>query len=178
MKQTKYFKHARLLSDAENLSTEKATLENLAHMKPSNISIACSFPSVGTHASVRAATPGNSLPSMSSNDAPPPVLQCVTLSTVLYTLQAVAVSPPPITDTAPPSVAATTASISDFVPASNLPISNTPMGPFQTIVFDASTAALFNSIDLGSGLIHCLDSWPAAWSGFGVVAGGTWNEEV
>merc|ERR1712151_170886 len=82
-------------------------------------------------------------------DAPPPVLQCVTLSMVPYFLQAVAVSPPPMTETAPFSVAPTTASIRDFVPVSNLPISKTPIGPFQTMVFDASTAALFKSLDLG-----------------------------
>merc|ERR1712113_593702 len=100
-------------------------------------------------ASLRAATPGRTLPSNNSMEAPPPVLQCVTLSIVLYFLQAVAVSPPPITETAPFSVAPTTASMRDLVPASNLPISNTPIGPFQIIVFDASTAALFNSLDLG-----------------------------
>merc|ERR1719181_2758123 len=54
-----------------------------------------------------------------------------------------------MTVVAPASVAATTASIKDLVPASNLPISKTPIGPFQMIVLDASTAALFNSIDLG-----------------------------
>merc|ERR1711971_1274891 len=101
------------------------------------------------YASLRAATPGSTLPSKSSIEAPPPVLQCVTLSIVLYFLQAVAVSPPPMTETAPFSVAPTTASMRDLVPASNLPISNTPIGPFQIIVFDASTAALFNSLDLG-----------------------------
>merc|ERR1719230_1721396 len=54
-----------------------------------------------------------------------------------------------MTDTAPFSVAAVTASIRDLVPASNFPISNTPIGPFQIIVFEASTAALFNALDLG-----------------------------
>merc|ERR1712151_1357603 len=82
-------------------------------------------------------------------EAPPPVLQCVTLSMVPYFLQAVAVSPPPMTETAPFSVAPTTASMRDLVPVSNLPISKTPIGPFQTIVFDASTAALFNASDFG-----------------------------
>merc|ERR1712007_323200 len=82
-------------------------------------------------------------------EAPPPVLQCVTLSMVPYFLQAVAVSSPPMTETAPFSVAPTTASMRDFVPVSNLPISKTPIGPFQIIVFDASTAALFNASDFG-----------------------------
>merc|ERR1719375_2261865 len=82
-------------------------------------------------------------------EAPPPVLQCVTLSMVPYFLQAVAVSPPPMTETAPFSVAPTTASMRDLVPVSNLPISKTPIGPFQIIVFEASTAALFSALDLG-----------------------------
>merc|ERR1711904_443591 len=100
-------------------------------------------------ASLKAATPGSTLPSKSSMEAPPPVLQCVTLSMVPYFLQAVAVSPPPMTETAPFSVAPTTASMRDFVPVSNLPISKTPIGPFQMIVFDASTAALFSALDFG-----------------------------
>merc|ERR1711879_759445 len=100
-------------------------------------------------ASLSAATPGRSLPSSNSNDAPPPVLQCETLSSVSYFLQAVAVSPPPITVTTPAAVAATTASIKLFVPVSNLAISKTPIGPFQMIVLDASTAALFNLMDSG-----------------------------
>merc|ERR1712113_199029 len=82
-------------------------------------------------------------------EAPPPVLQWVTLSIVLYFLQAVAVSPPPMTETAPFSVAPTTASMRDLVPPSNLPISKTPIGPFQMMVFDDSTAALFNLLDSG-----------------------------
>merc|ERR1711972_382502 len=106
------------------------------------------------HANVHAAsesaeTPGKSLPSKSSKDAPPPVLQCVTLSSVSYFLHAVAVSPPPITVMTPAAVAATTASMRLFVPTSNLAISKTPMGPFQMMVLDASTAALFISIDFG-----------------------------
>merc|ERR1712206_1944 len=70
-------------------------------------------------ASVNAATPGKFLPSKSSKEAPPPVLQCVTLSSVPYFLHAVAVSPPPIMVMVPAAVAATTASINVFVPASN-----------------------------------------------------------
>jgi hypothetical protein len=47
-----------------------------------------------SHALLRAATPGNTFPSSSSNDAPPPVEQCDTLSSASYFAQAVAVSPP------------------------------------------------------------------------------------
>merc|ERR1712115_435303 len=73
-----------------------------------------------TQALFSAETPGKSLPSNNSNDAPPPVLQCVTLSSVPYFLQAVAVSPPPMTVTTPAAVPLTTASIKLFVPVSNL----------------------------------------------------------
>mmetsp|Transcript_60295 Transcript_60295/g.95493 ORF Transcript_60295/g.95493 Transcript_60295/m.95493 type:complete len:208 (-) Transcript_60295:835-1458(-) len=101
------------------------------------------------HLSFRAATPGSSLPSKSSKEAPPPVLQWVTLSSVPYFLQAVAVSPPPMTVTVPAPVASTTASISFFVPVSNLAISKTPMGPFQMMVLLSLTAWAFSSIDFG-----------------------------
>merc|ERR1712107_521694 len=102
-----------------------------------------------TQASSRAATPGRSLPSKSSKEAPPPVLQCDTLSTVLYFLQAVAVSPPPITEMAPASVTSTILSIILLVPASKGAISKTPIGPFQTMVLDLAMAASFSSMDLG-----------------------------
>merc|ERR1719400_2231886 len=104
---------------------------------------------IDTQASSRAATPGNNLPSSSSREAPPPVLQCDTLSIVLYFLQAVAVSPPPITEIAPAAVTSTIFSIIFLVPASKAPISKTPIGPFQTIVLDFAIAASFRSIDLG-----------------------------
>merc|ERR1719512_31460 len=102
-----------------------------------------------TQASSRAATPGNNLPSSSSREAPPPVLQCDTLSIVLYFLQAVAVSPPPITEIAPTAVTSTILSIIFLVPASKAPISKTPIGPFQTMVLDLAIAASFSSMDLG-----------------------------
>mmetsp|Transcript_12259 Transcript_12259/g.18476 ORF Transcript_12259/g.18476 Transcript_12259/m.18476 type:complete len:211 (-) Transcript_12259:1-633(-) len=47
----------------------------------------------------------------------------------------------------PALVAATTASMRLLVPVSNLAISKTPMGPFQMMVFDSSTAFLFISMD-------------------------------
>merc|ERR1712151_1195741 len=102
-----------------------------------------------THLFERAATPGNSLPSSNSKEAQTPVLQCVTLSSVPYFLQAVAVSPPPMTVTTPAAVPATTASINSLVPASKLAISNTPIGPFQMIVLEAATASAFNFFDSG-----------------------------
>mmetsp|Transcript_8825 Transcript_8825/g.16107 ORF Transcript_8825/g.16107 Transcript_8825/m.16107 type:complete len:285 (-) Transcript_8825:580-1434(-) len=85
-------------------------------------------------ASSSAATPGSTLPSRSSREAPPPVEQCVTLSSVSYFLQAVAVSPPPMTVTAPDFVTSTILSIITFVPVSKAAISKTPIGPFHTMV--------------------------------------------
>jgi hypothetical protein len=100
-------------------------------------------------ASLSAAMPGSTLPSSSSRLAPPPVLTCVTLSSVLYTLQAVAVSPPPITVVAPFCVTLTISSIIDLVPLSNFFISNTPMGPFQMIVLEAWIVAAFSAMVFG-----------------------------
>mmetsp|Transcript_31371 Transcript_31371/g.56379 ORF Transcript_31371/g.56379 Transcript_31371/m.56379 type:complete len:262 (-) Transcript_31371:239-1024(-) len=99
--------------------------------------------------SLKAAIPGKTLPSRSSKLAPPPVLTWDTLSSVSYTLHAVAVSPPPIIVIAPCEVATTTSSIIILVPASNLLISKTPMGPFQIIVLADRMAAAFSSMDSG-----------------------------
>mmetsp|Transcript_50715 Transcript_50715/g.134101 ORF Transcript_50715/g.134101 Transcript_50715/m.134101 type:complete len:231 (-) Transcript_50715:814-1506(-) len=93
--------------------------------------------------------PGRTLPSRSSSDAPPPVETCVTLSSVSYFLQQVAVSPPPMTVTTPALVTSTMVSIIDLVPDSKEAISKTPIGPFQMIVLEALMAAAFSSIVLG-----------------------------
>mmetsp|Transcript_154971 Transcript_154971/g.269838 ORF Transcript_154971/g.269838 Transcript_154971/m.269838 type:complete len:210 (-) Transcript_154971:719-1348(-) len=94
-------------------------------------------------------TPGKALPSSSSREAPPPVLQCVTLSSVSYFLQAVAVSPPPMTVIQPAAVAFTTSSMRLFVPGSKDAISKTPIGPFQMIVLALATASAFFLMDSG-----------------------------
>mmetsp|Transcript_57344 Transcript_57344/g.104764 ORF Transcript_57344/g.104764 Transcript_57344/m.104764 type:complete len:284 (-) Transcript_57344:602-1453(-) len=98
---------------------------------------------LGSGAGSNVVTPGKSLPSSNSREAPPPVLQCVTLVSVSYFLHAVAVSPPPMTVTQPLDVAATTLSMRVFVPASKDFISKTPMGPFQIIVLAFATASAF-----------------------------------
>src|SRR6266566_1555017 len=92
-----------------------------------------------SHASSNAATPGNSFPSRNSSDAPPPVETCVSLSSIPAT--AAAESPPPITVTAPFFPASTSAVAIARVPASNGGVSNTPIGPFQKIVFARSRRA-------------------------------------
>mmetsp|Transcript_7423 Transcript_7423/g.16344 ORF Transcript_7423/g.16344 Transcript_7423/m.16344 type:complete len:387 (-) Transcript_7423:608-1768(-) len=100
-------------------------------------------------AASRAATPGNSLPSRSSKEAPPPVLQWVTFCSVPYFLQAVAVSPPPMMVMVPACVTFTISSMRLLVPASNFAISKTPMGPFQMMVLADCTAAAFLLMDSG-----------------------------
>ena len=100
-------------------------------------------------------------PSRSSSEAPPPVLTWLTLASASYLAASVAVSPPPMIVVAPAAVAAITASRSlmdggwvsaaangngdiahDLDPLAKLGNSNTPMGPFQTIVLARSTAAV------------------------------------
>mmetsp|Transcript_4754 Transcript_4754/g.12016 ORF Transcript_4754/g.12016 Transcript_4754/m.12016 type:complete len:231 (+) Transcript_4754:466-1158(+) len=88
--------------------------------------------------------PGRTLPSRSSSEAPPPVETCVTLTSVSYFLQHVAVSPPPITVIVPAAVTSTIVSIMLLVPFSKEAISNTPIGPFQMIVFALLIAASFS----------------------------------
>ena len=59
-----------------------------------------------SHLSKRHATPGNSLPSRNSSDAPPPVEMCVILSAKPSCSAAAALSPPPMIVTAPLSASA------------------------------------------------------------------------
>src|SRR2546425_1129073 len=92
-----------------------------------------------SHTSSNAATPGNSFPSRNSSDAPPPVETCVSLSSIPAT--AATESPPPMTVTAPFFPASTSAVAIARVPASNGGVSNTPIGPFQKIVFARSSRA-------------------------------------
>src|SRR5262249_7935671 len=91
------------------------------------------------HALSSAATPGSSLPSRNSSDAPPPVETWVSLSSIPAT--AATESPPPTTVTAPLAPASTSAAATARVPASNGGVSNTPIGPFQKIVLARSRRA-------------------------------------
>src|SRR5205823_8680454 len=81
--------------------------------------------------SVSAATPGSSLPSSNSSEAPPPVEINVILSARPACLTAVTESPPPIIVVAPDCAIASAIAI---VPSPNSGISKTPMGPFHKIV--------------------------------------------
>ena len=80
--------------------------------------------------------PGSVLPSRYSSDAPPPVEMCENASSGIFSARtAAAESPPPTTLNAPLPVAATIASATPRVPAAYAGNSNTPIGPFQKMVF-------------------------------------------
>src|SRR5579859_1550079 len=96
--------------------------------------------------SVSAATPGSSIPARNSSEAPPPVEICEILSETPADLTAFSESPPPTTDTAPDCA---TALAIATVPLSNGGFSNTPIGPFQIIVFAPAIAFENSSIVLG-----------------------------
>src|SRR5204862_2178503 len=81
--------------------------------------------------SVNAATPGNSLPSSNSREAPPPVEMNVILSASPACFTAVTESPPPIIVVAPDCAIASAIAM---VPSPNSGISKTPIGPFHKIV--------------------------------------------
>src|SRR5579862_8570064 len=74
--------------------------------------------------SVSALTPGNSLPSRNSRDAPPPVEICEILSATPAAVTAETESPPPTIDVAPALSATARASLN--VPLAKAGISNTP----------------------------------------------------
>ena len=86
--------------------------------------------------------PGKTLPSNNSNDAPPPVLTNVTLSSMFHFAAAVAESPPPMMPTLPAAVVSATASNNALVPLLKLSNSKTPAGPFQMTVAEALLEAV------------------------------------
>ena len=79
-----------------------------------------------------ASTPGKTLPSKNSKDAPPPVEICVNLSAYPKLIAAAAEAPPPIIVTA--SARFAIYSHTPIVPLAKLDISKTPIGPFHTTV--------------------------------------------
>src|ERR1041384_3881180 len=86
------------------------------------------------HASSSAATPGSTLPSRNSSEAPPPVETWLIRSASPACATAAAESPPPTIVTAPSAVASAIAAAMTRVPPSNGGVSNTPIGPFQSTV--------------------------------------------
>src|SRR5690554_849500 len=93
--------------------------------------------------SVSAATPGSSLPSRNSREAPPPVEICVILPASPKRSTAAAESPPPIMVVA---VETARALATSFVPAANWGSSNTPIGPFQMTVRAFLISVIYSSI--------------------------------
>src|SRR6266446_4641426 len=95
----------------------------------------------GAHRLVSASTPGNLRPPRNSSEAPPPVEMCEIFPATPDWCTAATESPPPPIDVAPESVAAATAFAISSVPLANAGISNTPIGPFQTMVFALAISA-------------------------------------
>src|SRR5207237_9407678 len=91
--------------------------------------------------SVSASTPGSFLPSRNSSEAPPPVEMCEIFSATPAACTAATESPPPTMETAPRLLA--TARAIATVPSAKGSISNTPIGPFQTIVLPAAISVAY-----------------------------------
>ena len=81
-----------------------------------------------------AATPGSTLPSIASSNAPPPVEIYETLSARPNLLTQATESPPPMSEKAPSAVASAIALPIARLPSQKLSNSNTPAGPFQRMV--------------------------------------------
>src|SRR5262249_11141530 len=94
-----------------------------------------------------AATPGNVLPSRNSSDAPPPADTWLIAFPRRNSATAAAESPPPTTVVAPRFVAFAIASATARVPAANAGDSNTPIGPFHTIVIAFAIRSLKFALD-------------------------------
>mmetsp|Transcript_16505 Transcript_16505/g.56403 ORF Transcript_16505/g.56403 Transcript_16505/m.56403 type:complete len:223 (+) Transcript_16505:30-698(+) len=92
------------------------------------------------HASLRAATPGRTLPSSNSSEAPPPVEMWDIFPANPASSTAATESPPPMMVMASASTFAMAVATAK-VPFANFSNSKTPIGPFQTIVFDALTTS-------------------------------------
>src|SRR5208283_1327371 len=103
----------------------------------------------GAHLFVRASTPGSFVPPRNSSDAPPPVDICEICLATPDWCTAATESPPPIIEVAPAVVAAATALAISSVPVANAGISNTPIGPFHTMVLALASSALYAAIVFG-----------------------------
>src|SRR5207237_7295454 len=88
------------------------------------------------HLPVRTSTPGNFRPERNSNAAPPPVEMWLIFDSTPACATAAAESPPPTIENAfDPATARAIAN----VPSAKRGFSDTPMGPFQTIVLACRT---------------------------------------
>src|SRR5690606_37666765 len=120
--------------------------ERRAHGRPSvavpAALVAARYCPLAAGLSHKAATPGSSLPSRNSSDAPPPVEMWVILSATPARSTAATESPPPTMVVACASARARAMAI---VPSEKASHSKTPMGPFQTMVRALCTAAANSS---------------------------------
>src|SRR3954447_16619332 len=96
---------------------------------------------------VSASTPGSFLPSRNSSEAPPPVEMCVILSATPACFTALTLSPPPTMEVAP-ALSVTACAIA-VVPLANCGNSNTPIGPFHTMVRAREISSANFSTDFG-----------------------------
>src|SRR5882724_563702 len=97
----------------------------------------------GGHLLVRASTPGSLAPPRNSREAPPPVEMWEILLETPDWWTAATESPPPTMEVAPAVVAAATALAISRVPLAKPGISNTPIGPFQTMVLALAISATY-----------------------------------
>mmetsp|Transcript_12624 Transcript_12624/g.17406 ORF Transcript_12624/g.17406 Transcript_12624/m.17406 type:complete len:230 (-) Transcript_12624:818-1507(-) len=102
------------------------------------------------YASARAATPGRTLPSNNSNEAPPPVEICDISPARPDCSHAATESPPPIIVIAPFSLdKSAKISTSPNVPFAKASNSNTPMGPFIITVLQSDKNSFCAAVDSG-----------------------------
>mmetsp|Transcript_25565 Transcript_25565/g.31481 ORF Transcript_25565/g.31481 Transcript_25565/m.31481 type:complete len:278 (-) Transcript_25565:387-1220(-) len=106
--------------------------------------------------SARAATPGSTLPSRSSSEAPPPVEMWLISPARPDCSQAATESPPPMMVTAPSLVISARISTIPKVPLANFSNSKTPIGPFMITVLQSERASFCSLVVSGplSSPIH------------------------
>mmetsp|Transcript_1913 Transcript_1913/g.4250 ORF Transcript_1913/g.4250 Transcript_1913/m.4250 type:complete len:202 (-) Transcript_1913:522-1127(-) len=126
---------------------------------------------LGAQASASAATPGRTLPSMSSSEAPPPVeMWDMSPALPLFSVAATE-SPPPMMVTAPFSlVRSARMSTIPNVPLEKASNSNTPIGPFMMTVRQSSRNSFCSAVVAGplsspihpSGMASAATTWVLA----------------
>mmetsp|Transcript_22581 Transcript_22581/g.35318 ORF Transcript_22581/g.35318 Transcript_22581/m.35318 type:complete len:228 (-) Transcript_22581:747-1430(-) len=97
----------------------------------------------------RAATPGRTLPSRSSREAPPPVEMWDIFSARPAFSTAATESPPPMMVVAPLPVHSARVVATSLVPLANLSNSKTPIGPFQMMVLQSESFSWIILVDSG-----------------------------
>mmetsp|Transcript_1111 Transcript_1111/g.2263 ORF Transcript_1111/g.2263 Transcript_1111/m.2263 type:complete len:218 (+) Transcript_1111:328-981(+) len=96
-----------------------------------------------------AATPGSTLPSRSSSEAPPPVEMCDIFSARPAFSTAATESPPPMMVVQPLPVSSASVSAMAKVPLEKASNSKTPMGPFQMTVLQSASFSWIILVESG-----------------------------